>query len=82
MKRFAFPELKLTHRYLAAVIFTSIAASTSIGFAAEKINIYSHRQQVLIQPFLDAFTAKTGIDTNVVYSSKGLAQMIIDRVEW
>ena len=76
MIRFAFPELKLTRRYLAAVIFTSIAASTSIGFAAENINIYSHRQQVLIQPFLDAFTAKTGIDTNVVYSSKGLAQRL------
>ncbi len=74
MTRFALPELKLTRRYLTAVIFTSIVASTSIGFAAEKINIYSHRQQVLIQPFLDTFTAKTGIDTNVVYSSKGLAQ--------
>ena len=59
MTRFAFPELKLTRRYLAAVIFTSIAASTSIGF-----------------------TAITGIDTNVVFSSKGLAQMIIDRVGW
>ena len=76
MTRFAFPELKLTRRYLAAVIFTSIAASTSIGFAAENINIYSHRQQVLIQPFLDAFTAKTGIDTNIVYSSEGLAQRL------
>ena len=73
MIRFGFPELKLTRRYLAAVIFTSIAASTSIGFAAEKINIYSHRQQVLSQPFLDAFTAKTGIGTNVVYSSNGVA---------
>ena len=76
MTRFAFPELKLTRRYLAAVIFTSIAASTSIGFAAEKIYIYSDRQQVLIQPFPDAFTAKTGIGTNVVYSSKGLAQRL------
>ena len=76
MTRSAFPELKLTRRYLAAVIFTSIAASTSIGFAAEKINIYSHWQQVLIQPFLDAFTDKTGIDTNVVYSSMGLAQRL------
>ena len=76
MTRFAFPELTLTHRYLAAVIFTSIAASTSIGFAAEKIYIYSDRQQVLIQPFLDAFTAKTGIDTNVVYSTKGSAQRL------
>jgi ABC-type Fe3+ transport system substrate-binding protein len=76
MTRFAFPELKLTRRHLAAAIFTSIATSTSIGFAAKKINIYSHQQQVLIQPFPDAFTAKTGIGTNVVYSSKGLAQRL------
>ena len=76
MTRFAFPKLKLTRRYLAAVIFTSIAASTSIGFAAERINICSHRQQDLIQLFLDAFTAKTGTDTNVVYSLKGLAQRL------
>ena len=76
MTRFAFPYFKLTRKYLAAAVFMAITASTSIGFAAEKINIYSHRQQVLIQPFLDAFTAKTGIETNVVYSSKGLAQRL------
>ena len=76
MTRFAFPELTLTHRYLAAVIFTSIAASTSIGLAAEKIYIYPHRQQILIQQFLDAFAAKTGIDNNVVYLTKGVGQRL------
>jgi len=44
--------------------------------AADSINIYSHRQQILIQPFLDAFTAKTGIETRIVYASKGLAQRL------
>ena len=29
-----------------------------------------------MQPFLDAFTAKTGIKTNVLYSKKGLAARI------
>ena len=76
MTLFAFPRLKLARHYLTAAVFTAITALTSVGFAAEKINIYSHRQQVLIQPFLDAFTAKTGIDTNVVYSLKGLAQLL------
>ena len=70
MTRFAFCNLKLTRTCLGVAVFNAIAASASIGFAAEKINIYSHRQQVLIQPFLDAFTAKTGIETNVVYSSR------------
>ena len=49
----------------------------SISFANQgSINIYSHRQPFLIQPFLDAFTAKTGINTNVLYSKKGLAARI------
>ena len=43
---------------------------------AAEINIYSHRQQFLLQPFLDAFTAETGVETNVVYASKGLAQRL------
>ena len=45
--------------------------------AAAELNIYSHRQQFLLQPFLDAFTAETGIKTNVVYASKGLAQRLL-----
>ncbi|MGB1758390.1 MAG: iron ABC transporter substrate-binding protein, partial [Candidatus Puniceispirillaceae bacterium] len=45
-------------------------------FAAGTVNIYSHRQQVLIQPFLDAFTKATGIETKTVYASKGLAQRL------
>ena len=43
---------------------------------AGEINIYSHRQPFLINPFLKAFTEKTGIKTNVVYSTKGLAQRL------
>jgi len=35
-------------------------------FAAGTVNIYSHRQQVLIQPFLNAFTKATGIETKTV----------------
>jgi iron(III) transport system substrate-binding protein len=43
---------------------------------ANEINIYSHRQPFLINPFLEAFTKETGIETNVVYSTKGLAQRL------
>ena len=32
-------------------------------FAAGTVNIYSHRQQVLIHPFLDTFTKATGVET-------------------
>ena len=44
--------------------------------AADEINIYSHRQQFLLQPFLDRFTQETGIKTNVVFAAKGLAQRL------
>ena len=44
--------------------------------AADELNLYSHRQPFLIEPFLEAFTAETGIEVNVVYASKGLAQRL------
>lgn len=44
--------------------------------AAQELNIYSHRQPFLIKPFIDAYTAKTGTDINIVYASKGLAQRL------
>ena len=45
---------------------------------AQELNIYSHRQPFLINP-LEAFTSETGIKTNVVYSTKGLAQRFPSR---
>ncbi|MEK9719114.1 MAG: extracellular solute-binding protein, partial [Candidatus Puniceispirillum sp.] len=59
----------------AAVFLLLIGGGMSAAFAAS-INIYSHRQQALIQPFLDAFTAETGVETKVVYAAKGLAQRL------
>lgn len=44
--------------------------------AAGTVNIYSHRQQVLIRTFLDAFTEATSIETKTVYAAKGLAQRL------
>ena len=61
-------------------MLTGIALATMVSpplAAAGELNIYSHRQQFLLQPFLDAFTAETGIRTKVVYASKGLAQRLL-----
>ena len=47
------------------------------NFASDaEVNIYSHRQPFLINPFLEEFSKQTGIKTNVVYSTKGLAQRL------
>ncbi|MDA9990698.1 iron ABC transporter substrate-binding protein, partial [Paracoccaceae bacterium] len=59
------------------VVFGLVISIFSLQqLVAEELNVYSHRQPFLIQPFLDAFTQKTGIKTNVLYSSKGLAQRL------
>ena len=57
---------------ISSFIFLSFAQD----LFAKEINIYSHRQPFLINPFLEAFTLETGIKTNVVYSKKGLAQRL------
>ena len=63
-------------RWLMMGVFALCLLVPTQVFAAGTVNIYSHRQQVLIQPFLDAFTKATGIETKTVYASKGLAQRL------
>ena len=63
-----------------SMVLLGLAIASFVGptiAAAGELNIYSHRQQFLLQPFLDAFTAETGIRTKVVYASKGLAQRLL-----
>jgi iron(III) transport system substrate-binding protein len=43
---------------------------------AEEVNIYSYRQPFLINPITDAFTKDTGIEVNIVYAKKGLAERL------
>ena len=61
---------------LASLGFIAGLTGLATSAVAAELNIYSHRQQFLLQPFLDAFTAETGISTKVVYASKGLAQRL------
>jgi iron(III) transport system substrate-binding protein len=44
--------------------------------AQGEVNIYSYREPQLIDPLLKAFTAQTGIRTNVVYASAGLNERL------
>lgn len=46
------------------------------AFADGQVNIYSYRQPSLIKPLLEAFTAETGIKTNVVFAQSGLEERI------
>ena len=58
---------------LSVITFLILSFTTVIG---AEVNIYSHRQPFLINPFLEKFTEETGIKTNVVYATKGLAQRL------
>ncbi len=43
---------------------------------ADEVNIYSHRQPELIQPLMDQFTAETGVDVNIAFVDKGMAERL------
>ncbi|NBN64546.1 Fe(3+) ABC transporter substrate-binding protein [Pannonibacter tanglangensis] len=58
---------------LASTLVVSVAP---VALADGEVNIYSYRQPTLIQPLLDAFTAETGIKTNVIFANEGLEERI------
>ena len=58
---------------LAALMLGTIA----LPAFADEVNVYSHRQPELIQPLADAFTAETGIDVNIAFVDKGMAERLI-----
>jgi iron(III) transport system substrate-binding protein len=59
---------------IAAISF--IAISSTATMAQERVNIYSYREPGLIDPLLKAFTARTGIQTNVIFASAGLNERL------
>lgn len=70
---------KLSMRLNARGVGASLALATLVfvpqaAQANGEVNIYSYREPGLIDPLLKAFTEKTGIKTNVVYSQSGLSE--------
>lgn len=53
-----------------------VLTTAGYAFSQQELNIYSHRQPFLIQPFIDAYTEQTGTKVNIVYASRGLAQRL------
>jgi len=58
----------------AIIIFLSFV---EIAHANEEVNVYSYRQPILIDPFFDEFTKKTGIKVNVLHAKKGLLERVM-----
>ncbi len=57
-------------------LFVGALLLTSTVVSASEVNVYSYRQPFLIKPLFDAFTKETGIDVNVVFAKKGLAERL------
>lgn len=69
---------KFLHPKVAALMAALwLALPLGSGLCAAEINVYSHRQPFLINPFLKAYEEKTGTKVNVVFASKGLVQRLL-----
>ena len=61
-----------------ALMLSAATLFAAPAFAQDNVvNVYSYRQPDLIQPLLDAFTAETGITTNVAFVDKGMAERLV-----
>ncbi len=65
-------------RLLGSALGASLIAVClpTLASAQGEVNVYTYREQKLIQPLFDAFTKDTGIKVNVVSASSGLEQRI------
>ncbi len=68
-------DMRSTAVALATAAFATLFAGSAL--ADGTVNIYSYRQPDLIKPVLDAFTAETGIKTEVLFLDKGLEDRIL-----
>ena len=66
-----------TRIFAAATAVASAMTLNAAAFAQSgEVNIYSYRENKLVQPLIDAFTKDTGIKVNIVTASSGLEQRI------
>ena len=62
-------------RLLAPLLVAGAVFATSAALAQSvEVNVYTYREQKLIQPLFDAFTKDTGVKVNVISASSGLDQ--------
>src|SRR5882757_6204947 len=59
-----------------SLALSALAIALAAPACADEVNVYSYREQKLIQPLFEAFTKDTGIKVNVISASSGLEQRI------
>lgn len=66
--------MKLKSLLAGSIVSLVLASGTH---AAGEVNVYSYRQQELIQPMIDAFSARHDIDVNVIFAKKGMLEKLM-----
>jgi iron(III) transport system substrate-binding protein len=59
-----------------SLALSALAITLPAPAFANEVNVYSYREQKLIQPLFEAFTKDTGVKVNVISASSGLEQRI------
>ncbi len=72
----AFTSVRALVRVLAASTALAGCLAGSAFAQSGEVNVYTYREQKLIQPLFDAFTKETGVKVNVISASSGLEQRI------
>src|SRR5262245_28271622 len=70
------PPMTATPARAFALAAFSLLAATSAFAQSGEVNVYTYREQKLIEPLFAAFTKDTGIKVNVISASSGLEQRI------
>lgn len=65
------------NKFSVVLLLGLATATASIATSAEEVNVYSARKEALIKPLLDSFTAKTGIEVNLI---TGKADALLKRL--
>ncbi|QFU21523.1 extracellular solute-binding protein [Shewanella eurypsychrophilus] len=64
-------------KFASGLAILGLVGFASVANAAEKLTVYSYRQAFLVEPILANFTKETGIDVDVVFSKKGIAERMM-----
>ncbi len=54
----------------------SLITLAAVTVASADVNVYSYRQEFLVKPIFDKFTAETGIKVNTIFLKKGLVERV------